>query len=80
MPGVFESILAVRKQIGLAAVSVSQYDVHKYNFSDLPLWDRLFGTYKDTTEFAVRCGFPKGAEEQLGAMLAFKDVYRDESL
>jgi sterol desaturase/sphingolipid hydroxylase (fatty acid hydroxylase superfamily) len=57
-----------------------QFDVHKYNFSDIPLWDRLFGTYKDTTVFADRCGFPKGAEEQLGAMLAFKDVYHEESV
>jgi hypothetical protein len=53
-----------------------QYDVHKYNFSDIPLWDRIFGTYKDTTEFVDRCGFPKGAEEKLGEMLVFKDVYK----
>jgi hypothetical protein len=56
-----------------------EYDVHKYNFSDIPLWDRLFGTYKDATDFSQRCGFPKGAEEKLGAMLVFKDVYREES-
>jgi hypothetical protein len=56
-----------------------QYNVHRYNFSDIPLWDRLFGTYKDTVEFCDRCGFPKGAEERLGAMLAFKDVYVEES-
>ena len=43
------------------------------------LWDRLFGTYKDTTEFSDRCGFPAGAEEKLGAMLAFEDVHREES-
>lgn len=55
-----------------------EYDVHKFNFSDIPIWDRLFGTYKDTTEFAVRCGFPVGAEEKLGAMLAFKDVYHEQ--
>jgi sterol desaturase/sphingolipid hydroxylase (fatty acid hydroxylase superfamily) len=55
-----------------------QYDVHRYNFSDIPLWDRLFGTYKDTTDFSSRCGFPKGAEEKLVAMLAFKDVYHEE--
>ena len=52
-----------------------EYNVHKYNFSDIPLWDRLFGTYRDTVEFSARCGFPKGAEEKLGAMLGFKDVY-----
>jgi sterol desaturase/sphingolipid hydroxylase (fatty acid hydroxylase superfamily) len=55
-----------------------QYDVHRYNFGDIPLWDRLFGTYKDTTTFAERCGFPHGAEEKLVDMLAFKDVYREE--
>lgn len=56
-----------------------QYDVHQYNFADIPLWDRLFGTYKDTTEFADRCGFPKGAEEKLGDMLVFKDVYYEDA-
>ena len=55
-----------------------QYDVHKYNFGDIPMWDRLFGTYKDATEFAGRCGFPKGAEEKLGDMLVFKDVYYED--
>ena len=57
-----------------------QFDVHSFNFSDIPLWDRLFGTYKDTTEFAERCGFPVGSEEKLGAMLVFRDVYREESI
>jgi sterol desaturase/sphingolipid hydroxylase (fatty acid hydroxylase superfamily) len=55
-----------------------QFDVHKYNFADIPIWDRLFGTYKDTTDFVERCGFPQGAEEKLAKMLAFKDVYREE--
>jgi sterol desaturase/sphingolipid hydroxylase (fatty acid hydroxylase superfamily) len=56
-----------------------QFDVHQYNFSDIPLWDRMFGTYKDTTEFADRCGFPTGAEEKLIPMLAFKDVYFEDA-
>ena len=55
-----------------------EYDAHKYNFSDIPLWDCLFGTYKDTTEFVDRCGFPSGAEQKLSDMLAFKDVYFEE--
>ena len=53
-----------------------QYAVHSYNFADLPLWDRLFGTYRDATEFADRCGFPEGAEQEFGAMLRFADVHR----
>jgi sterol desaturase/sphingolipid hydroxylase (fatty acid hydroxylase superfamily) len=52
-----------------------QYNVHHYNFGDIPIWDRLFGSYKDATEFVDRCGFPAGAERELISMLAFKDVY-----
>jgi len=56
-----------------------QFDVHKYNFSDIPLWDRMFGTYKDTVRFVDRCGFPAGAEEKLIPMLAFQDVYFEDA-
>ncbi|WP_404539660.1 sterol desaturase family protein [Dyella agri] len=52
-----------------------EYGVHRYNYSDIPLWDRMFGTYKDTTEFATRCGFPGDAEQKLAAMLRFDDVH-----
>lgn len=55
-----------------------QLDVHKYNFSDVPIWDRIFGTYRDTTEFMPECGFPGRNEERLAEMLVFRDVY-DES-
>lgn len=55
-----------------------QFGVHRFNFSDVPIWDRLFGTYRDTTRFAERCGFPDGAEQRLMAMLAFEDVHDDE--
>jgi sterol desaturase/sphingolipid hydroxylase (fatty acid hydroxylase superfamily) len=51
-----------------------QYDVHFYNFSDLPIWDRIFGTYRDTTEFVDRCGFKEKSENRLLTMLAFKPV------
>jgi sterol desaturase/sphingolipid hydroxylase (fatty acid hydroxylase superfamily) len=54
-----------------------QYGVHAHNFADIPLWDRLFGTYQDQIEFVTRCGFPDGAEEKLTSMLAFKNVYAD---
>lgn len=52
-----------------------QLDVHNYNFSDLPIWDRLFGTYKATPDFAPQCGFPRENERKLGSMLLFRDVY-----
>lgn len=52
-----------------------QLGVHRYNFGDLTIWDRLFGTFKDTSDFSPRCGFPGRAEERLVDMLCFKDVY-----
>ena len=51
-----------------------QLDVHAYNYGDIPLWDRLFGTYRDTTEFVPRCGFHGDSEQKLGEMLLFRDV------
>lgn len=56
-----------------------QYDVHHYNYGDIPLWDRLFGTYKDTVTFTERCGFPEGAEQRLPEMLIFRDVYEQKT-
>ena len=56
-----------------------QQDVHAYNYSDLPLWDRLFGTYRDAPDFAPRCGFHGDAEQKLGSMLLFQDVNADTS-
>jgi sterol desaturase/sphingolipid hydroxylase (fatty acid hydroxylase superfamily) len=50
--------------------------VHDYNFADITLWDRMFGTFKDTDAFARRCGFPGQQEERLLEMFRFKDVYQ----
>lgn len=45
-----------------------QAGVHHYNYSDLPLWDMLFGTFRNPRVWRARCGF--GAQEQqLGALL-----------
>lgn len=55
-----------------------QLGVHNYNFSDLPMWDKLFGTYKDTDEFVEHCGFPRNNERKLWKMFVFKDVYNDK--
>jgi sterol desaturase/sphingolipid hydroxylase (fatty acid hydroxylase superfamily) len=51
-----------------------QFGVHAFNYGDIPIWDRLFGTYRDATVFSERCGFPDGAEQRLGAMLRFVDA------
>lgn len=57
-----------------------ELDVHKYNFADLPIWDRLFGTYRDADDFAPACGFPNHNERHLSAMLLFRDVYNHRSV
>jgi sterol desaturase/sphingolipid hydroxylase (fatty acid hydroxylase superfamily) len=49
--------------------------VYAGNFGDLPIWDRLFGTYRDADDFAARCGFPDHNERHLARMLLFQDVY-----
>ncbi len=52
-----------------------QLDVHHYNYGDIPIWDRLFGTFKEAEDFVPICGFPSGREQALGKMLAFKRNY-----
>jgi len=51
-----------------------QYRVHHFNYGDITWWDRIFGTFKDTSEFAPRCGYKSGREQDLARMLAFADV------
>lgn len=43
--------------------------VHRGNFSDLPLWDLLFGTFDNPRETPALCGFAEERERQLGRML-----------
>ena len=48
--------------------------VHYYNFSDLPVFDMLFRTFRNPESFAERQGFYDGASSRVLEMLAFKDV------
>lgn len=48
--------------------------VHAYNYSDFPLWDMLFGTFRNPARYDGACGFETPADRRLGAMLAFRDV------
>jgi sterol desaturase/sphingolipid hydroxylase (fatty acid hydroxylase superfamily) len=52
-----------------------QLDLHKFNYGDITLWDRLFGTFRETEDFALKCGFPDHHEKHLGDMLLFRDSY-----
>ena len=48
--------------------------VHYYNFADLPLWDIVFGTFRNPRQFNGECGFEHGGDRRMPAMLAFADV------
>lgn len=47
---------------------------HKNNFSDLPLWDILFGTFQNPKAFEEKCGFIENREISLTDMLRGIDV------
>jgi sterol desaturase/sphingolipid hydroxylase (fatty acid hydroxylase superfamily) len=52
-----------------------QRDVHAYNYGDFPLWDLLFGTFRNPAEFGrEEVGFDSPADVRYGAMLATRDV------
>lgn len=48
--------------------------VHAYNYSDLPIFDILFGTFKNPKDFEGETGFYLGASARVKDMLLFKDV------
>lgn len=47
---------------------------HRCNYSDLPLWDILFGTFANPRTQPVPCGFGADAEKRLIPMLLGKSV------
>jgi sterol desaturase/sphingolipid hydroxylase (fatty acid hydroxylase superfamily) len=52
--------------------------VHQYNYSDLPLFDILFGTFRNPSDFAQQTGFYPGASSRLWDMVCGKDVSAPE--
>lgn len=53
-----------------------QRDLHDFNFADITLWDRLFGTFREAGDFSPACGYHGDRERRLGDMLLFRDVNR----
>jgi sterol desaturase/sphingolipid hydroxylase (fatty acid hydroxylase superfamily) len=48
--------------------------IHRWNYADLPLWDMVFGTFRNPASAPREAGFYAGASAKLGRMLAFRDV------
>lgn len=51
-------------------------DRHTRNFSDLPLWDLLFGTFENPAAFNGKVGFSHPESARIGAMLLMRDVHQ----
>jgi sterol desaturase/sphingolipid hydroxylase (fatty acid hydroxylase superfamily) len=54
--------------------------VHRYNYSDLPLFDILFGTFRNPPVFAGQQGFYDGASSRLLEMVSFQDVSQPKGI
>ncbi len=52
-----------------------KYRHHTQNFSDIPLWDILFGTFFNPREPIRQCGYDPEKEDRFEDMLAFRDVH-----
>ena len=48
--------------------------IHAFNYSDLPIFDILFGTFNNPAGYAHETGFYHGASNRITEMLTFKDV------
>ncbi|WP_299536695.1 sterol desaturase family protein [Ulvibacterium sp.] len=48
--------------------------IHAYNYSDIPLFDMLFGTFKNPKDYSHETGFYHGASAKVWDMVRFKDV------
>ena len=55
-------------------------DVHARNFGDMPVWDRLFGTYCEPRDGPVKLGFEPERARRWLAMLAMVDVNRTDQV
>lgn len=53
--------------------------IHKYNYSDLPLFDILFGTFRNPKGFQEKNGFYHGASLRVWDMLRFRDVSKPKT-
>jgi sterol desaturase/sphingolipid hydroxylase (fatty acid hydroxylase superfamily) len=54
------------------------YGVHAFNYSELPIIDMAFGTFKNPRRFDGRCGFGDGRERRMAALLFGRDVGAEE--
>jgi sterol desaturase/sphingolipid hydroxylase (fatty acid hydroxylase superfamily) len=49
-------------------------DVHAFNYGDIPLFDILFGTFRNPQEFNGKVGFFDGSSRKVGPMLIGREI------
>jgi sterol desaturase/sphingolipid hydroxylase (fatty acid hydroxylase superfamily) len=48
--------------------------IHHYNYSDLPVFDIIFGTFRNPKEFVSESGFAGASSRQIPEMLLWRDI------
>jgi sterol desaturase/sphingolipid hydroxylase (fatty acid hydroxylase superfamily) len=48
--------------------------LHAFNYGDLPLWDMMFGTFRNPKAWDAKCGFAEDRELRVGDLLLGRDV------
>jgi sterol desaturase/sphingolipid hydroxylase (fatty acid hydroxylase superfamily) len=48
--------------------------LHRYNYADLPVFDLLFGTFRNPSGYEMETGFCEGASARVADMLMWRDV------
>ena len=51
-----------------------QRGVHAFNYGDIPLFDMLFGTFRNPAEWQEVAGFHEGSTTEIGSLLAFRKI------
>ncbi len=49
--------------------------LHRYNYADLPIFDIVFGTFRNPRGYETDTGFYHGASARIADMLVFRDVH-----
>ncbi len=52
--------------------------VHKHNYSDLPIFDIIFGSFKNPRDYRHETGFYQGASSRIMEMLTFQDINKQK--
>jgi len=51
--------------------------IHRYNYTDLPIIDMLFGTFKNPKSYEHETGYYLGASNKIIEMLLFRDISKE---